>query len=764
MYKCSLTFILILLIGNLAIYSQQPRTLFTSYRNVDIPNIKFDEIFVNKDGLILVSVSEMSFVMINGGNIGGFTFGLDNQNYGIRNLKSVFTGAPIKAITESKEGYVFFSTAENQITYLRIVNSDIEDESGGCDIPPFYFPMKGETPKEITELWFDSENTLYIGITDGAFYLVPRAGSGISMDTKNYKIGARDSAMVILKGELPVKKIVIPGTGVYSFAENKTNKDVIFIGSGKGLFNYNKKSGELSRVLNTDSTMTITHIETFANGDAWFSTLEKGMGVYHHLTHTSELFPYPKSRAAENAHYPIQDFCIKSATDFFVAVKDSTPAIFNTLDRSYKFINDSSFELSKNSTTDIRMDTAGNFYFVKGDLLYSANISDNPEWMGADTAHLDFSPLIFGVTDFNKREITNFLTDPERLEKLQLSHNENSIIIYVTSNYMLKSKPTRFAWRLDGDVNNWVEMPAYSLSNDSSNMIELPDIKPGKYVLRVKVKIGDGDWSKKEATMHIIVIPPYWTTWWFWASVIAGISLIVYAIVKLRVRAVRKTERLKAGYEKELMTLEAKALRAQMNPHFVFNCLNSIKTLMQENQNEKGVTYLTTFSKLIRTLFNNADKKEISLYDEIETCKFYLQLEAMRFDEKFSYSVNVNENIDLKSVQVPALIIQPFIENAIWHGIVPRGKGNVFLSVSKDNGDIRVIIEDDGIGREASQQNKSASELTTHQSKGVNLAQSRLKLDNLLQQRRAAIETIDKKDETGKATGTKVILTINEET
>ena len=121
-----------------------------------------------------------------------------------------------------------------------------------------------------------------------------------------------------------------------------------------------------------------------------------------------------------------------------------------------------------------------------------------------------------------------------------------------------------------------------------------------------------------------------------------------------------------------MLELEAKALRAQMNPHFIFNCLNSIKSLIQQHEEEKSVTYLTTFSKLIRTLFNNADKKEISLYDEIETCKLYLQLEAMRFDTKFSYSVNVDENIDLKSIQVPALIIQPFIENAIWHGIVPR--------------------------------------------------------------------------------------------
>ena len=101
--------------------------------------------------------------------------------------------------------------------------------------------------------------------------------------------------------------------------------------------------------------------------------------------------------------------------------------------------------------------------------------------------------------------------------------------------------------------------------------------------------------------------------------------------------------------------------------------------MIQQNQMDRSIMYLTAFSKLIRTLFNNADKKEISLYDEIETCKLYLQLEAMRFDEKFSFAVNVGDEIDLKSIQVPALIVQPFIENAIWHGILPKETGHISL-------------------------------------------------------------------------------------
>ena len=228
------------------------------------------------------------------------------------------------------------------------------------------------------------------------------------------------------------------------------------------------------------------------------------------------------------------------------------------------------------------------------------------------------------------------------------------------------------------------------------------------------------------------------------------------------VKGVRNEERLRMQYELQMVALEAKALRSQMNPHFIFNCMNSIKSLMQENKVDKGITYLTTFSKLIRTLFTNADKKEITLHDEIETCKLYLQLEAMRFDAKFAYHINIDETIDMKSISVPALIVQPFIENAIWHGIVPRGEGgNVSLDVCKRNGNIEIIVDDNGIGRESSQQNKTVS--IGHQSKGVNLTQSRLELDNLLQQRQAKLRTIDKKDEYGKASGTRVIIELPQE-
>jgi sensor histidine kinase YesM len=153
---------------------------------------------------------------------------------------------------------------------------------------------------------------------------------------------------------------------------------------------------------------------------------------------------------------------------------------------------------------------------------------------------------------------------------------------------------------------------------------------------------------------------------YYQVSIITTSWTAIYFLVHY-IRRIREVEYERASLSIKLIETEAQALRAQMNPHFIFNCLNSIKSLMQQNDNEKATTYLVTFSKLIRTIFQNSDKREITLFDEIETCRLYAQLESMRFGNKLSCKFEIEESIDLKSIMIPALILQPFIENAIWH-------------------------------------------------------------------------------------------------
>ena len=226
-------------------------------------------------------------------------------------------------------------------------------------------------------------------------------------------------------------------------------------------------------------------------------------------------------------------------------------------------------------------------------------------------------------------------------------------------------------------------------------------------------------------------------------------------------RKIKKAENEKADLKIKLLESEARALRAQMNPHFIFNCLNSIKALINKNENDKAVNYLTVFSRLILSLFHNSDKREVGLYEELETCKLYTQLEKMRFGDKVDFVFDIDGSINLKNFRVPALIIQPFIENAIWHGLVPKESGGKILVSAKENKDIiHCTIDDDGIGRKLSQQYKNHYE-STYQSKGIRLTRSRLELDKMLNNRDNMIDITDKTNINGKPAGTRITLTFN---
>lgn len=235
-------------------------------------------------------------------------------------------------------------------------------------------------------------------------------------------------------------------------------------------------------------------------------------------------------------------------------------------------------------------------------------------------------------------------------------------------------------------------------------------------------------------------------TVFFFQSVFLGGGLLIWNLIYFMyhyVQKARNEERQKVQKEKELLELEAKALRARMNPHFIFNCLNSIKALIQSSDQQKAIDYLTTFSKLIRTLFYNSDKRRITLFDELENCRLYMELEAMRLNGKLSFNLSIDPDIDTKSVMVPALIIQPFIENAIWHGIVPRGEGQIDLRIHGNKDSIICEIDDNGIGRELSMSNKPAMS-AIYESKGIDLSKQRLQLEKTLKESDATIETIDK--------------------
>jgi Histidine kinase/Y_Y_Y domain len=339
---------------------------------------------------------------------------------------------------------------------------------------------------------------------------------------------------------------------------------------------------------------------------------------------------------------------------------------------------------------------------------------------------------------------------------IHLPYYQNTLSFSFSAPEFLFPERIEYAYQLTPVDKDW------QYTDYFNRKITYTKLTAGKYVFRIKAQMQGGNWQREPVEYTIIITPAWWQTSWFrFLCVFVAFVLLIY-LSRQRIKNIREKEQQKTRHEKELLELEAKALRAQMNPHFIFNSLNSIKSLINKNENDKASGYLTTFSKLIRTLFQNSDKREVSLYEELETCRLYTELETMRFGEKVQFLFEVNPQLDIKDIKVPALILQPFIENAIWHGLVPKESGGkVVVTVQGQNGIVECIIDDNGIGRELSRQYKTNYE-TTHDSKGIGLTQSRLELDKLLNDRNDTITIIDKKNEEGNGTGTTVIITFKE--
>ena len=219
-------------------------------------------------------------------------------------------------------------------------------------------------------------------------------------------------------------------------------------------------------------------------------------------------------------------------------------------------------------------------------------------------------------------------------------------------------------------------------------------------------------------------------------------------------------EKLKANYEKELAEMKVTALKSQMNPHFIFNSLNSIKLYIIDNDKDNAVYYLNKFSKLIRKILSSTRVKTISLAEELEIMRLYVSIENIRFEDDINFEIIVPPELNTDTVHLPSMILQPFIENAIWHGLPSKkGKKWIRLSFASDEDQLHIIIEDNGIGRKRATELKQ-QKVHKNKSVGINLIQERLKNFSRDNSGGHLLKIVDLYDDKGDAAGTKIVLAI----
>jgi ligand-binding sensor domain-containing protein/two-component sensor histidine kinase len=299
-----------------------------------------------------------------------------------------------------------------------------------------------------------------------------------------------------------------------------------------------------------------------------------------------------------------------------------------------------------------------------------------------------------------------------------------------------------------GGTTNWV--------NTATGIIQFSNLAAGDYVLQIRARNRAGQWSAPMVRRFSIKLP-------FWKSpefiflsafllLLAG-GILFFYLYNTR----RKQEKEKLEMRHQVTLLENQALQALMNPHFIFNALGSIQSLLNQHQVEKASDYLTRFSRLVRMNLESASKNFISLEEELERLQLYLRLEKLRFGDQLSFTIKVHEGLDLEEIQIPSMLLQPFVENALLHGILPAmRRGDIAIEIQPLHTDqLEVVIADNGIGINQSFATKAES---THESKGTTLTKERLFMLENLYGKKATLTIADRSTETPPATGTKVTM------
>lgn len=395
-------------------------------------------------------------------------------------------------------------------------------------------------------------------------------------------------------------------------------------------------------------------------------------------------------------------------------------------------------------------------YYEYGNVMEVSN-NRRGAFLATDTCVVWSTPE--GVFRANVEELREQHIATAKVRELRINHQvvklKSRYALNHTENYLnlafdgisYSRSPLEFQYKMEGLDTSWctTEYPQVQYTNLSA----------GDYEFQVQVRAlnSSGAWSKTDS-IHLSIAQPYWETLLFKIAVSLALILIGAILVYSRSRYLVKKERANSAIALKMLRLELRALKAQINPHFTFNAISSAIFFITNNQKERARNYLIRFSKLIRLALENSEKNEVSLEDEIELITKYIAIESERFEENGIEFEVILERPEMGEIKIPPALFQPYIENAIWHGLKnKKGQRRIKLHCSLEKNQLKLAIEDNGIGREASARFENASK---HQSFGMMIASRRIELLNQESFQNTLID--DLKDDSNQALGTRVSI------
>lgn len=461
------------------------------------------------------------------------------------------------------------------------------------------------------------------------------------------------------------------------------------------------------------------YVGTVANG---LVILENDRVVRHYHKDNAPLFNYISALAVTNNHVWI-------ATSHGLFLLDEVSGKWRTFRRSEGLIS--------NEITD--MAAIGNRLWLGTPL----GLQSMP--LHGFVAQKPVRVYIEHVATFDKTPVSH---------NAHLPHTRNDILINITGLSYPYNRDARLEYRLLGQSDNWTRIPA------SQRQVTFLGLSPGDYSFEIRPV---DDPAARVASFTFFIDKPFWMQTWFLLISGATMAMLLYLIYRQRIRARDHKNRLllkAAQLETDLRQSELAGIKSQMNPHFIFNALNSIQGYFLEDDKEKANEILGKFSDLMRKILYQSQQECIALTEEIEALELYLQIEQARLGEEFTFELHNDCTQPAHDISIPSMIIQPFVENAVKHGLLHRkGEKRLRISFSEVDGSLHVEIDDNGVGRtQAGRINKMRRR--AHQSFAISANQKRLELLNRNREKSIALKIEDKYDQMGRATGTLVLLNI----
>jgi len=664
----------------------------------------------------------------------------------------------VKFLADTTKSIINTICLDDENNYWIGTNMGIRKYNPTTKITTYFSPGSTENENNILCSYSDvSDSSIYFGTYSGRCFkykadsFTPFADEdyrmeghsiyGINKDKEN-NIWLMKTLRVTICSKDSIYELTLDSLmkGAFEMVVDSNNTRWI-IGSGGIVKNDNEQFDKLDKINNV-LLSNIRQVEIDNNGIIWFGSVSNGVFMYNPMTKEEKQITLEDgltSNSIQSMNYNAEFNYLCVGTIYGISIINLNNN--SEIDNINNFTNNTVLNCNVNASFSIK--NKGTFIAVD-DKVFNYNPKNDIPNTNLPIVRLDNVQLFnrdFDFTPYSTQQDSNNLP-----QNLILPFDQNHLTFNFYGIEFNQPKNVMYSVKLEGFDTDW------SVPN-KNHSITYNNLPPNNYTFKIKAKNSDGLWSNN-FEYSFTIDAPFYKKWWFIGGIILLIGLSIFVWVKSRIKKIKAV----AEIEKNIAQLELKALRAQMNPHFIFNILNNIQNFVVNKNTNKAVCLLGEFAVLIRSILDISSDKTIVLSKEIEFLTTYINLDLTQYPNKYNYEFSFTDNIDTDNILIPPMLIQPFVENAILHGLMHKdAPGLLKISFSQTKSTLICVIEDNGIGRTKSKE--ISVNQHNHKSKALNISNDRINQFNTMEKTHTyKIDIIDLINENNVGIGTKVII------